>query len=142
MVTESIALIYLGILVFWDARKREIPVNLLLMGTVLAVGTALCRLGFGGGTWAELLLGSIPGIVLLNLAWLTKNVGLGDGIVLLQLDLFLLLERVVMTFAISLMVIGGFALILLLFRRSKKNLRLPYMPFLWIGCLLAWLVCG
>lgn len=138
----ALALIYLGILVFWDARKREIPVNLLLMGTILAVGTAFFRLRGGEGSWAEMLFGAIPGMVLLNLAWLTKNVGFGDGIVLLQLDLFLFLERVVLTFAISLMVIGGFALILLLFKRSKKDMRLPYMPFLWIGCLSAWLVCG
>ncbi len=142
MVTEGLALLYLGILVFWDVRKQEIPVKLLLLGTTLAVGAAFFRLLSGGDSWAELLMGAVPGIVLLILAWLTKNVGFGDGIVLLQLNFFLFPERVVLTFAISLMVIGGFALALLLFRRSKKDMRLPYMPFLWIGCLSAWLICG
>lgn len=142
MLMDGIALGYLSILVIWDARTKELPVKLLGLGTILAVGMAVFRLSTGTCSCAELFMGAAPGAVLLILAWLTKSVGLGDGIVLLQLDLFLLLERLVMTFAVSLTAIGCFALMLLLFKKSGKDLRLPYMPFLWLGCLSARLICG
>lgn len=142
MLTKSIVMIYLGVLAFWDAKAKELPLKLLRLGTVLAAGIACYRLASGAGSWEELLLGAAPGAVLLILAWLTKSVGIGDGIVLLQLDLFLFFENVVLAFAFSLLAVGGFALALLLLRRGGKDKRLPYMPFLWTGCLSAWLICG
>ncbi len=143
MLTESIlALAYLGVLAIWDAKTKELPAKLLRAGTVLAIGMGCVNLAVGAGSWGELFLGAAPGAVLLILAWLTKSVGIGDGVVLLQLNFFLFFERVVLAFAFSLLAAGGFALALLIFRRCRMDRRLPYMPFLWIGCLFTWLVCG
>lgn len=142
MVMGSMVLVYMGVLTLLDAKKRELPLKVLAVGTVLAVSAAACRLLRGEGTWMELFLGAIPGMILLNLAWLTKSTGIGDGIVLLQLNLCMFAEKMVVAFGVSLLAIGAFALLILLVKRGSRGLRLPYMPFLWIGCLASWLLCG
>lgn len=143
MLMGSMVLVYMGVLTLLDAKKRELPLKVLAAGTVWAVGAAACQLLKGEGSWMELLLGAIPGIILLNLAWLTDSMGIGDGIVLLQLNLCMFVEKMVVAFGISLLAIGVFALPILLVKRgSSRGMRLPYMPFLWIGCLASWLLCG
>lgn len=143
MLMGSMVLVYMGVLTLLDAKKRELPLKVLAVGTVLAVSAAACRLLKGENTWIELFLGAIPGMILLNLAWLTKSTGIGDGIVLLQLNLCMFAEKMVVAFGVSLLAIGAFALLILLVKRGgSRGLRLPYMPFLWIGCLASWLLCG
>lgn len=133
---------YLTLLTYWDARRRMLPVGILKAGTCLAVGTAVYCLIEGYGQWQELLFGAVPGFILLFISWLTGAAGAGDGLVLLQLNLFFFLEKVVVAFGASLLGIGLFALGYLILGRKQRDFRLPYMPFLWIGCLVAVLLCG
>jgi len=88
------------------------------------------------------MFGALPGGLLLVLAGLDCGAGAGDGIVLIQLDLLLLLDKVVIAFGISLMAMGIFSVVLLCLKKGRKDLRLPYMPFLWLGCLGALGICG
>lgn len=142
MLMGSALLVYLGVLSLLDAKKRELPLKVLAAGTVLAVSSAACQMLRGECSWMELFLGAIPGMILLNLAWLTNSTGIGDGIVLLQLNLCLFAEKTVVAFGISLLAIGVFALLIMLTKRGSRGLRLPYMPFLWLGFLASWLLCG
>ena len=135
-------MLYLGVLAVMDAKKRELPAGLLLAGSASAVLNAGCFLVNQGVTWEGLLLGAVPGGILLAMAGIGAGVGAGDGIVLLQVNMLLLLDKVVIAFMISMILMGIFAAALLVFKKGKKDTRLPYVPFLWLGCLGALCICG
>ena len=135
-------MIYLAVLAIMDARRREISAIVLALGSVASVVMAGWLLLCGSTSWEMLLFGAVPGLLLLALAGMTGGAGVGDGIVLLQLNFLLLLDRVVIAFGVSLLVMGAFSAVTLLTKLGKKDLRLPYLPFLWLGCLVAICICG
>ena len=130
-------MIYLAVLSLMDARRRAISAWLLLLGSILAAALAGWLLWQGTEHWEELLFGAVPGVILLAIAGMTGSAGCGDGIVLLQVSLLLLMERAVIAFGVSMVVMGAFATVILLKNKKNKDLRLPYLPFLWLGCLVS-----
>ena len=142
MLITTGTMIYLAVLAIMDARRREISTGILALGSFVAVVMAGWLLLRGSASWEMLLFGAVPGLLLLALAGMTGGAGVGDGIVLLQLNFLLLLDRVVIAFGVSLLVMGAFSAVTLLTKLGKKDLRLPYMPFLWLGCLVAICICG
>jgi len=131
------AMFYLGILSVKDMKRGLLSVNLLLEGAAVSILIALGRIITEGRSWEELVFGALPGIVLLMVSQVTKSVGIGDGIVLLQTDLLFFMDHTIMAFGISMCVVAIYAAALLLFRKSTKHTRIPYIPFLWIGCGIA-----
>ena len=142
MILSMVAVIYLGVLALMDAKERELSWWVLALGGVLAILCAGILLASREVTFDMLLFGAIPGVLLLVLAVLTKGIGIGDGIVLLEASTFLLLERTLVAFGLSLMIMGAFSAVLLFLKKAKKELRLPYLPFLWIGSVGALFYCG
>lgn len=135
MLISVIGMIYLAGLAVLDVRNRELSVKILLLGTLVALTCGAYHVAQGLVIWEDLLLGAVPGMVLLSLAGITKGAGIGDGIVLLQMNFFLLLDKVIVSFGISLLSMGLFSLLILLTKKGSKDTRLPYLPFLWVGCL-------
>jgi len=135
MIISMGAMTYLAGLAILDARDRELSVRVLLLGTLGAVTCALFYVLTGAARWEDLLFGTVPGLILLALAGMTKGAGVGDGVVLLQVNFFLLLDRVILAFGISLLVMGLFSGMILITKKGTKDTRLPYLPFLWLGCL-------
>lgn len=115
-----------------DTKTRRVPVWMLILGSVLAVRTALWQ----HGGYLEMLKGSLPGVFLLLIAFMTQKAGYGDGIVLCCLGVVLGGEKSLLLFGLSLFLIALCDLILLVLRRVKRNTGLPFLPFLAV----AWLV--
>ena len=82
------------------------------------------------------LLGMLPGIALLMVAWLTKAVGLGDGMVLMSLGIVVGVQRAVLILGVALFLAALCSVGLLLVKRVGLSFRLPFLPFLTIGWLL------
>lgn len=120
-------LIVLGIMDFW---KRKVPVLLLLAGGIVFSGMGIKRCIQGEMLWQECVWGMIPGMVLLLVAGITKKAGYGDGIVLVQMGIYLGCERVLLLFCFSLLLLSGSCMVLLLLRKVNKNTRMPYLSFL------------
>ena len=137
-----IAMAYLAVMAIADLIHREVSVRSLVVGSVAAMTTAGTMLARGGTSWEALAFGAVPGVVILAVAALTGGAGIGDGIVLLQMDLFLSWNKVIFSFGLSLIVMALFSLALLLLKKGKKEMRLPYLPFLWLGCVGACIACG
>lgn len=135
MITSVLTMTYLTGLAVIDVIRREVPAKLLHIGTMAAAAYAIWSLVLGKSTWEQLVFGAVPGMVLLSLAVLTRGAGIGDGIVLLQLNLVLCLSNLILAFSVSLIVMSMFAVALLMSKKGKKDMRLPYLPFLWLGCL-------
>ena len=94
----------------------------------------------GDGSLWELLKALLPGILLLVIAKATEKAGTADGIILMILGG---LEGYINCLYISL---GGLTLaaltagMLLIFKKVKRNTKIPFVPFLTMGWVLT--ICG
>lgn len=140
MFVQILALLYFAVLAWIDVRKKALPTMLLGLGMIPAICASCYGIAVMERSWEEMLLGFVPGLIFLCLAGLGLGAGAGDGIVLLQLNLYFFWEKTVLAFGISLMAIGLFALGMLLTKAGTKDTKLPFLPFLWVGCLGATLL--
>lgn len=132
-------LIYLGVLSIMDIREKQVPMYLLFAGLflsmVIGIGTEVNEERIGGEirpmwiAW-KVLLGLLPGIFFLGMAWFTGNIGGADGLILIILG-FLTNYRICMIiFSISLLLASVFSVCMMALHRIHKKTRLPYIPFL------------
>lgn len=140
-------MIWLGTLGLLDLCYRKVPIWLMAVGTVAAVGFALCRYLAGAGGWEglerlqRLPYDLAPGGILLAVSMITGKTGLADGIVLLATGLFLEPGSGFAVFSLSLFILALFSVALLLMGKAGRNTKVPYLPFLWLACVIqmAWL---
>lgn len=134
MWKDIMLVIYLTILGIMDIKECKLPVWLLWIGGMFALGMGLLeRLCLGRGllnTLIEILSGMLPGSILLLVAFLTKKAGYGDGIVLLQLGFIYSYALVWAFLCISLLLLSVIAMIFLALKKIQKDTAVPYIPFL------------
>jgi len=128
--------LYVSVLGIWDYKKRSVPVLLLIVGGVLMFGICIIRCVGGQLSYMEILLGVLPGMFTLFLAWITGKVGYADGIVLVQLGFCLGYRRGMLLFCVSMMLLSLFCLILICLKKIGKNTKIPYFPFLALSYLV------
>ncbi len=135
-------MIWLGTLGLLDLCYRKVPIWLMAVGTVAAVGFALCRYLAGAGGWEgleriqRLPYDLAPGGILLAVSMITGKTGLADGIVLLATGLFLEPGSGFAVFSLSLFILALFSVALLLMGKAGRNTKVPYLPFLWLACVI------
>jgi len=116
-----------------DIRSRRVPIGLLFWGAGLAMGNFVYQYHSGGMECLDVLKGSLPGMLLLVIALITKKTGYGDGIALLCSGAVLGGAEGLMMFGISLFLISFFSILLLILRKVGRNTKIPYLPFLAIA---------
>ncbi len=67
---------------------------------------------------------------------ITGKTGLADGIVLLATGLFLEPGSGFAVFSLSLFILALFSVALLLMGKAGRNTKVPYLPFLWLACVI------
>lgn len=119
-----------------DIRRKHVPVWLLAFGGMFV--TAVSVYGtWNGQFWErELVWSTVPGVVLLAVAVLTKKAGWADGVVLLFLGILTDFRECIFSFTLSMLFISVVSLVLLALKRARKNTTLPYLPFLCAGYLV------
>ena len=122
-----------------DIRSRSVPVwGLVVWGIAALVRTTMT------GWSVESVLGLFPGVLLIVLSKITEGIGRADGLILLYLGMALGIQRVIVVFCGSLLLLFVYAMVLFLFQRKmRRKVRslIPYVPFLlaayaavsWIG---------
>lgn len=133
---RMVILLFLGILSVRDCRERRVPVVWLIAGAVLLFGMGIGRCVQEELAWQEMILGSVPGILLLLIARLSGKAGYADGILLMELGACLGWRESIWLSCFSLLLLSVFSMILLCLRKAKKNTEIPYIPFLTIAFLL------
>ena len=128
--------LWLGVLSVLDFRRKKVPIWLLTVGGILGAAAAVYAYCDGTNSAVEIILGMLPGGLLLFVAAVTKKAGWADGIVLVTMSLLTDFRECVICFVISLFAISVVSLLLLTFRKVRKGTKLPYLPFLWTGYLL------
>lgn len=136
-----IVLFYLVILGIADLRKRRIPVVLLGIGGVLLPGIGIYRGLQEELGCTEMVIGMLPGVFLVLVAWLTRKAGYADGVVLMQMGLCMGYREVLPLFCFSMLLLSVVSVILLFLRKVKKETKMPYLTFL-AFTFLAWSIWG
>ena len=113
-----------------DVKSRRVPLWLLVTGGIFSLGVSVFQCMEGGREYVDMIRGMLPGIGLLIVAFITKQAGYGDGIVLICLGLLLGGGKSLLLTGLSLFFGSVFSMILLVFRKVGRNPKIPYLPFL------------
>ncbi len=135
-----ILLLWLIWMSIYDIKSRRIPWILLGMGAVLSAISCVVIGEKFPSEIGRMLVGLLPGMLLLALSVCTKLVGMADGIVLACLGVSGGFQKVLSTWLLSLFLSGVYSVILLALRKANRRTKIPYMPFLtiaWLGVALA-----
>lgn len=123
MLAESV---WLLLLCAMDIRRRKVPAWLLAAGGILAAAAAVSQWSGAIDLCKEIL----PGTLLLSIAFVTKQAGYGDGIVLLCLGVLSGGGKSLLIFGIGLFLAAVFSLAVLVLRKAGRDTRIPFLPFL------------
>lgn len=131
-----------------DIKKRSLSNRGLVFGGIVAVVWCLLEWVYSGWIagncldisrfpW-ERLAGVVPGTGLLVLSWTMKGqVGCGDAWLMCIIGILLGVGQSVSILFYALLVAGSVSLVLLVFRKVKRDTKLPFVPFLFGGYLLS-----
>lgn len=137
MLKEAMTAVWLIPMCVVDIRKRKVPVWMLGIGALGAAGALLYE-GLTGelNSW-QVCRGLIPGGILLAAAFVTGKAGLADGIIVMLLGVYMGYEGCMASALGGLFLLSLFAGILLALRRVKRNTKIPFVPFLTVGWMIA-----
>lgn len=122
--------IYLGINAWTDWKTKEIDIRYTLFFILLVCILKLCR--------GEIIYwsGMVPGIFFFGVSlWKKSSLGRGDGIVIGALGWVMGIEKV-WNILMNGFLLAGAAGILLWLRERKKEIEMPFVPFLMAGYLM------
>lgn len=126
--------ILLGILAVFDYKKKQVPTGLLAVGGVLALGFCI-----GKGVGWQTLAGGAVGSVCLLLSKVTgEQIGYGDSIGILEMGIYLGGWNLLQVLLLSFLFLGIRGGICMARGGFKKEVRIPFYPFLWMGYSLLW----
>lgn len=140
MWKEAVTAAWLLPMSVMDAKSRRVPIWMLWIGAAAAAGVLLYDILNKGTTGWQICRALLPGMILLAVAFATGKAGVADGVILLLLGAFTGYEICVAASLGGLFLLALISGILLALRRVRKDTRIPFVPFLAAGWLLA--VCG
>lgn len=134
-IVKTVFLIYLLIISISDVKERKISLKILMLGGVIT--------SFGVGMHLiektvsyQYILGTIPGVVLIFIALMTRQVGIADGVIFVYIGLLLKYQESVAVVCVSVLIIAVFSAILLVIRKVERKHELPFIPFIAVGYLI------
>lgn len=122
--------IWLLVISAMDIRSRRVPLWLLATGGGMAALRFAGGLQSGSASWAAVLIGVLPGTLLLLMGALWKKVGYGDGMVAVILGMWTENGKGFLVFGVSLFLAAVWSLALLGMGKAGRNAKIPYLPFL------------
>ncbi|MBP3570123.1 MAG: prepilin peptidase [Lachnospiraceae bacterium] len=130
---ELVVLGSLFVLSVMDLRTRKISwIPVALLG-----GVALIYQWCAGELCIDVIVGIIPGLILIGLAFCTKeSIGYGDGLVLGVLGLYCGIKKAVAVLGMALLLAAVLAMVLLVLKKAGRKTELPFLPCLCSGYLL------
>ena len=122
-------IIYLVILSIRDIQKKEFPMGALLGGLGIGVIWGIIK-----DDWATILLGILPGILLILMGFLTREkIGYGDGILLIIVGLILGWPGSLVVYVLAQFGVLVYAVLLLVVKHASGDVKIPFAPFLTVA---------
>lgn len=139
MIRDLSMLVFLGFNAWEDWRKRKISLTSIVLASFIGA------LFYAGGSmeWTyRQILAFLPGAFLLLWSYLTRGkVGIGDGLIVLEMGLYMPLDEITAVFSAALMGAAVYSGILYMKGHRNKDLCIPFVPFLlggYVGGLCLW----
>ena len=145
-MSSIVILVWLAWMSLLDIKNKRVPMWLLVGGGILAIVVMLTgdvAEMAGDARWrymGMLLEGMIPGIGLLMMAYATKSVGTGDGMVLALLGTIVGLKKSLLVLCAALFLAAMSSVVLLALKKVNRGSCLPFIPFLLAGWILVGIV--
>lgn len=134
VVMTGIVCLFLGVCSFFDIRKKEIPLILIITALLSAAGFTLWQIGAEKVSVMEAGVSLLPGLFMLAISFGTKEkVGYGDGLLLIISGLCLGFHQCFLGLCIALLCSSAAALFLLTLHKVKKDSGIAFAPFLAFG---------
>lgn len=131
-VVAGMVLFLLIICAYWDCRKKQIPVALLLLMTGIVIVSLFCK----EESIYSKIGGALIGILFFAVSRCTKEaIGYGDSWIILNLGIVLGLYKLIQVVFWAAFAAGIFSLFLLWKHKWKKRETVPFVPFLTFACL-------
>lgn len=123
-----------------DLVYRKIPQWYAYTSVVCGI---LCVLLLIQGEWRSHVLGGLVGLVFFLIAKITKEqIGYGDAYVLTGLGLILGIEDFLWILLSSFVILFVLSIFLILFKKTRKDTSVPFIPFLFLGYVMCILLGG
>lgn len=132
---QILLLVLLGICSVHDLRSRKIPAVFIWICIGAASVYRIHMMVLGKSNIKECLLCIIPGLVLLFFSYVGRQVGSGDGWLVIASGLCLKWEALVSALIYAFVAAGLFSAGYLLFTHREKTVGIPFVPFLFGGIL-------
>ena len=135
-VFETVFLGVLGILAWQDRKEMSVSKKFLFLAGIFAVlGRSLVvNREIALQEWG---LSILPGLLLLGIGWLSRwQIGSGDGVVILVMGLWLGCRKTFIILLLGMFLCSIFCGALVVFRKAGRKTEVPFVPFLWIACLM------
>lgn len=131
MIQSYVLLGTLGVHSIEDIRERKITVTVTLFSGIVGI---LLHLLFQNQSIFAMLLGMVPGILLLGLSQMTHGqIGAGDGIVFMLTGFYLGFVENMLLMLLSFTLAGIWGFLLLAAGCCQRRDRIPLIPFLFLG---------
>lgn len=129
----SILFLYLLAMSVYDVKRKEIHIGATLItgGVLVAIRIfQFCHEGIS----LELVLGVIPGVLVLLLSYFTGGkIGMGDGFVMVVCGMVLSFSENLCLLFSSLVLSAAAGGALMMFRQVKRSYTMPFVPFICVS---------
>lgn len=123
----------------YDWKYYGLPVWLLLISILGGLGGALYSLLGKDASLINVGMAFLPGVIALILSYITREqLGYGDGLLILALGGCLGLQHTIVVVGIALGASFVTSVALVLSRKVSRTQKIPFVPFLCVGWLIAW----
>lgn len=137
-VTYMIVGILLLVMSIQDIKRCEISNSYIV---ILAMVCVCSGAFFEQLSWMELLSGCSIGLCLVGISVLTKEqIGIGDGLVVGALGLLMGGIKTITLLSIASLIMAAVSIILIMFRRGTRKMKLPFLPVISVGYVLCMLM--
>ena len=124
---EILVLLFLGINAILDFKYKKIPWVLSICFIVIGIGSVLISSPIN---WWQ-FLGAIVGIGIILISVCTKQaIGLGDGLGLLVVGIFIGLWKTLMILFLAGILVAVVGIIMMVQKKGNLNTSLPFIPFI------------
>lgn len=137
MWKEALTAAWLVPLSIMDIKSKRVPVWMLWIGTAVAAGVLLYEgINSGPNIWS-ICRALMPGMILLVIAFVTGKAGMADGVILMLLGALTGYGDCMAAALGGLLLTALLSGILLALRKVSRNTKIPFVPFLTAGWIIA-----
>lgn len=126
---EAVGLLgLLGICGIEDIKIKKIR---LVVVNAFAIFGVILHLIYQRISWIDMIFGALIGVILLIISYFTKEkIGYGDGLIFVATGIYLGFWNNLILLWLSTTLAGIYGLILMVFKKKKKESEIPLVPFI------------